>query len=98
MKITYKNIWEHKFPEFKVMVDKIYHVGWAYEFDHMSDAVMEKSQFTGNMRVTLTSSDGETTISRELPQKEAHDYCINMLHDDRPLLWYAKDALLNNLW
>ena len=97
MRIVCKNIWEHKFPGFKIIVDKIYHVGWAHEFDFMSDAIMEKSQFTGNMRVTITSSDGES-ISRELPQKDAHDYCINMLHDKRPLFWYAKDALLNNLW
>ncbi len=98
MQIVYTNIWEHKFPGFKVLVDKIYRVGWAYEFDCMSDAVMEKREFTGNMLVTLVSFADEPTVTRELPQKEAHNYCLNMLHDKRPLFWYAKDALLNNLW
>lgn len=96
MKIIYKNIWEHKFPEFKILADKVYNVGWAHEFDCMSDAVMEKYEFTGDIRITLIF-DGES-ISRELSQKDAHDYCINMLHDEHPLLWYAKDALLDNLW
>lgn len=98
MQVVYKNIWEHKFPEFKVLVDKIYDVGWAYEFDCMSDAIMKKSQFTGNMLVTLVPFADEPAVTRELPQKDAHDYCINMLHDDRPCFWYAKDALLDNLW
>ena len=98
MQIVYKNIWEHKFPGFKVLVDKVYHVGWTHEFDQMSDAVMKKSQFTGNMLITLVSFDEEPVVTRELSQKDAHDYCVNMLHDDHPLFWYAKDALLDNLW
>lgn len=98
MRIEYSNVWEHKFPGFKILVDKIYHVGWAHEFDCMSDAIMTQFELTDNMRVTIVSFDGEPAISRELPQKDAHDYCINMLHDQRPLFGYAKDALLNNLW
>ena len=87
-----------KDTNFKISVDKIYNVGWKYEFDGvLCDANQKVSRYSGNVLVTIRPEEG-APVTKELCQIDAHDYCLSIINDENPLFWYAKDALLNKLW
>lgn len=99
---VFQTIWkkavEAADTNFVISVDKIYNVGWKYEFDGvLCDANQKVSRYSGNVLVTLHPEEG-APVTKTLAQSDAHNYCASLLNDKACLFWYAKDSLLDELW
>ena len=99
----FKPIWQREFAakdtDFIITVDEIWNIGWAYEFDDMSDCAMKKSVKTCVLRVTIKPTGNHNEFNDYTPAVEeviseiAHDIVAEIINSNNKLFWYAKDLL-----